>query len=132
MTDLLDSPPLPMHSVGARTLIDSFVELVKGTSYPAFTPALDRAGEWDLMATSIGLFLPRLDRMYNFAISVDADAFGERLRIFRDALQGIEIDFAPFGTTYMYESEGRYLLPEEVMNLLIKRIRERPAVERPS
>lgn len=119
MTNLSDANPYELDQVGARTLIDYFVERIKSTGGPAFVRTVGRDGDPDFMATPTGQFLPHLRRMYNCAIREDADTFGEKLRVFRNAWQGIEA----FGTTYLYESEGRYLIPEEVMNLLVKRIR---------
>lgn len=120
MTSLSDANPYELDQVGARTLIDYFVERIKSTRGPAFVRTVGRDGEPDFMATPTGQFLPHLRRMYSCAIREDADTFGEKLRVFRNAWQGIEA----FGTTYLYESEGRYLTSEEVMNLLVQRIRE--------
>lgn len=123
MTNLSSARPLHLDQMAAGKLIDCFVECVEGSSRPAFTRTLDRTGQMDTSATHIGLFLAYLERMYNHAMSEDVESSSEKLRTFREAFRGIGIEPGLGETVFLDESEGRYLTPEEMMNLLVKRIR---------
>ena len=123
MTNLSSARPLHLDQMAAGTLIDCFVECVETSSRPAFTRTLDRTGQMDTTATHIGLFLVYLERMYKRAMSVDADSGSEKLWTFREACRGIGIESIQGETVFLDESESSYLTPEEMMNLLVKRIR---------
>lgn len=123
MTNLPCADQYGLHQLGAGALIDRFVECVEGSRWPAFRRTLDRTGQMVSTATQIGLFLDYLERMYDFAMSADADSDSEKLRTFREAFRGIEVESGLGETVFLEVGESRYLIPEEMMSLLVKRIR---------
>jgi hypothetical protein len=109
--------------------IEQFVQAVRSSSEPAYRVLHDDSGEALYLPTPLAISTTQLKLMHDFIMSLEEEAMSEVLRAFQHGCRCVGPEFSPLvGMVCLNESEDGYLPSEEVLNWLVKCVREYPAV----